>query len=131
MRANYVGQLAKGFMFSRDHSVGYIPVMNRYVGQVGKIVSQNSMCTRIEFEDRINWNYPTELIHKHLIIKKPMNLSELKELYAHFDDGRIINRTKVENAISSINGGYICLQEIIDDNYLYDGQTYYSIEDYV
>ena len=127
MRANYVGQLAKGFVFSRDHSVGYIPVMNRYVGQVGKIVSQNSMCTRIEFEDRINWNYPTELIHKHLIIKKPMNLSELKELYAYFND----DRTKVENAISSINGGYICLEEIIDVNYLYDGQIYYSGEDYV
>jgi hypothetical protein len=127
MRASYVGQSALGFMFSRDHSVGYVPMMDKYVGQVGKIVLQNSTCVRIVFEDRHNWSYPIELIHKHLIIKKPMNLSELKELYAYFNN----DRTKVENAISSINGGYICLQEIIDVNYLYDGQTYYSGEDYV
>lgn len=55
-----------------------------------------------------------------------MTLTEVKDLYAHFDD----DRTRVENAIRSIEQGYICLQEIIDDEYLFDGENYYSTEDY-
>jgi hypothetical protein len=125
---NYVGLSAKGFMFSRDQGVGYVPFMDRYVGQVGKIVRQNSMCVGIEFEDRDTWHYPIELIHKHLIIK-PMTLTEVKDLYAHFDD----DRTRVKNAIRSIEQGYICLQEIIDDNYFYNSSDciYYSSDEYV
>ena len=123
---DYVGLQAKGFEFDDSYPCGFVDSMTRHIGEVGTIIYQNNINVRIQFKCGNSWNYPIQEIHKHLIINKPMTLTELKDLYAHFDD----DRTKVENAIRSIESGYICLEEIINDEYLFDGENYYSTEDY-
>ena len=97
--------------------------MRSYVG----LSAKGFMFNGIEFKFGGTWNYPIEEINKHLIINKTMTLTELKDLYAHFDD----DRTRVENAIRSIKRGYVCLEEIIDDDYLNSDGYLYSSEDYV
>jgi hypothetical protein len=124
---DYVGLSALGFEFDENHPCCFVPSMRIHIGKFGKIVSQTKGIVRIKFNCGDTWNYPIEEIHKHLIIKKTMTLTEVKDLYAHLDD----DRTRVKIAISSIERGYICLEEIINYNYVFDGSIYYSGEDYV
>lgn len=124
MNGNYIGQSVLGFMFSRDHSVGYVPSMDKYVGQVGKIVSQNSICVRIEFENRDTWNYPTELIHKHLIIKT-MNYSEVKSLYEILG-----SKESVSQAIRSIQLKLVSFDDFDCGDYFYQDFRFWSSDYY-
>ena len=124
---DYVGLQAKGFEFDNKYYCTFVDSMKRHIGEVGRIRHQTNVSVQIEFKSGYSWNYPIEEIDKHLIINKPMTLTELKDLYAHLDD----DRTRVENAIRSIERGYVTFEEIIDDEYLSDGDTYYSSDDYV
>jgi hypothetical protein len=124
---NYVGLSAKGFKFDNKYYCNFVDSMTRHIGEVGTITHQKDMIVHIHFKSGGSWNYPIEEIDKHLIINKPMTLTEVKDLYAHFYD----DRTRVENAIRSIERGYVCLEEIIDDDYFNSDGYLYSSEDYV
>ena len=56
-----------------------------------------------------------------------MTFTELKELYELFDN----NRTKVKNAIYSIEREYISFDEIISYEYIYCDSIFYSTEEFV
>jgi hypothetical protein len=56
-----------------------------------------------------------------------MKLSELKILYCEFND----NRACIENAIESINEGYVTIEEIDGGEYISHDNRYYSSDDYV
>jgi len=56
-----------------------------------------------------------------------MKLSELKILYNEFSD----DRTDIENAIESINEGYVSINEIERGEYISYDNRYYSSDEYV
>jgi hypothetical protein len=124
---NYVGKSVMGFEFSDEHACGFVKEMRKHIGKVGRITRQNSINVRIEFKCGNSWNYPIEEIDKHLIINKTMTFTELKKLYALFDN----DRTKVKHAIYSIKREFASFDEVICDDYIYSDNTFYSSEEYV
>lgn len=122
---NYIGKEIIGFKFSSEHDIGYISPMNQCIGISGKIVRQTETYVSVSFSNGEYWNYPIELIDKHLTKQLTMNYSELKILFEVFD-----NKTKVKDAIRSIDSGYVSLADIDNDNYFNHLGYYYSNDEY-
>ena len=123
----YIGLKVKGFKFDDTVVCNFVDSMTIHIGEVGKIIRESTYLVGIEFKCGNVWNYPKEEIYKHLIINKTMTLTELKELYQLFDG----NREKVEEAIASINRFNITFEELIEEEYLYEDNLFYSSNDYV
>jgi hypothetical protein len=64
---NYVGRKCKGFRFE---DIGFTNFMEKYIGKIGEIISQNKLNVLIEFENRCYF-YPISLIEPHLIPETP------------------------------------------------------------
>jgi hypothetical protein len=64
---NYVGRKCKGFRFE---DIGFTNFMEKYIGKIGEIISQNKLNVLIEFENRCYF-YPISLIEEHLIPESP------------------------------------------------------------
>ena len=122
---DYVGKEILGFSFSNEYDIGYAVSMNKYIGELGRVVYQGENHVRVVFSDGENWNYPIELIDKYLTNQKTMNYSELKILFEVLG-----NKNDVDYAVRSIRNSYVSLEEFDNDNYFRHNGYYYSIDEY-
>ena len=62
-----IGKKVRGFKFDdKGNDCGYNSRMDDYIGQVGEIYSVGINYCAVEFANDC-WNYPSSLIHKHLV----------------------------------------------------------------
>ena len=127
---NYVGKEIRGFKFSDKHLVGYVSRMNEYIGQLGRVYFQTEEYVNVVFSDGESWNYPIELIDKHLI--KPIRTMKLSELRVLFEEFESYNtRERVNQAIDSIGEGLVTIEGIENNNYFIHENKMYSMDEYV
>jgi hypothetical protein len=64
---NYIGRKCKGFRFE---DIGFTNFMEKYIGKIGEIISQNRLNVLIQFETN-SYFYPISLIEPYLIPESP------------------------------------------------------------
>lgn len=110
---DYIGRLVRGFRFEGSDKLGYNPIMDEYIGRVGRIGAYHEEygTFTVEFDDDF-WNYPADLVIKQLEQKeeliKMMEKDEEAGIY-NIDDSEI---DLVNNPPHYTKGGIECIDAI-------------------
>jgi hypothetical protein len=68
---NYIGRECKGFRFEGVMNTGWVNLMEKHIGEIGTIMSQDQTSVFIQFENSYSYFYPISLIEEHLIPETP------------------------------------------------------------
>jgi len=128
---NYVGRKCKGFRFECVMNTGWVNRMEKHIGEIGTIMSQDQTSVFIQFENSYSYFYPISLIEPHLVeeeihenlnILKDFGSSDLELNIPFTYDGRSFILIKTEDGNRYVRSAFskeMMLIESISNNQIY------------